>query len=111
MNQFTLSVIQTLPPDEQKRRLAAVYRLILSWSDPSDKETTGSEDFGETPEPVEETGVTGRTDQTAPSKWDANRAAAGRNDPSSAAPLRPRLQRGARSLATGLPHRQGPRPR
>ena len=55
MDQYKVSSIQKVPPDEQKRRLAAVYRLILSWSDPPDKEATGSEDFGENTEPVDET--------------------------------------------------------
>jgi hypothetical protein len=33
-------MVETISPDEQRRRLAQVYALILSWPMPSDIETT-----------------------------------------------------------------------
>ena len=50
-----------LPSREQRRLLAAVYRLILSWSEPTNQ-TADPEDFSENTEPAEVNASTNESD-------------------------------------------------
>ena len=52
MAKYLVSKERNIPPDEQKRRLAQCYDLILSWSEPTDQ-TADPEDFSENTEPAE----------------------------------------------------------
>jgi hypothetical protein len=62
MDRYSVSLSQSITAEEQKRRLAQVYALILSWSD-TETETAGGDEFGDLAQLAAETPVHASTEE------------------------------------------------
>ena len=58
MDEFIVRLNKSIPGDEQKQRLALVYKTILSWSEALEIEPADSENFDQDTETADENAPT-----------------------------------------------------